>query len=561
MLQHSVSALLLFSSLLFPFRGAARQPAPAQDQGGKPSAQKASEAETIRIDTALVTLSVGVFDQKGRQVDNLTQENFEVYEDGQRQAIAFFSPADEPVSFGLLLDSSQSMGETGKLQNAKAVALAFLRAGNPKNEAFCLSFNDSSRLISDFTADYQKIASSLDQLEAGGGTAVYDAILAGLERLGRGRHRRRALLVITDGVDQHSQHSAAAVLQRARQADAQIYTVAFFSPVEAEVFKAGGPKVMLVDGSEVDNPQFVFKTLAEETGAEAFFPRSAQELNQIMAQIAASLRRQYTLAYYPPNQSGDARYRQIRVRLTGSGTRGWQVKTRRGYALSATGNNDAQAAGASARSENPLARLANESKPRASLSAPEQPGPEIYRETFDDPSTGWPNTEKSFYQKGRYHVLGQRVVPVANYVYRDFEASVSVEMLTGPENAGERSFGGLAGVTDVGTLPSVGFSFRVNPEGYYTFLIAPTPTGQYGFYTLTKVAAGQQTTLISWKRDQAIRFRNRLTVRCRGPQIELAINGLRVMELRDAAHRTGSLSLTLASGHAVFDDVLIKRIE
>ena len=275
----------------------------AQSKSQKPSEAKSEKQEPLRINTSLVSLSVGVNDKKGRSIDNLRKESFEVSEDGKPQSIEFFGQVDQPISFGLLLDRSQSMSESAKAENAKAVAVSFLRAGNPQNDAFCLAFNESPLLIADFTSDYAKIESKLDGVQAEGGTALYDAIIEGLEKLAQAKHRRRALVVITDGRDQHSKHSLADLVRRAQQSDAQIFTVGFFSPVESGVYKEERQVVKLADGKEVDNPRFVFKTLAVETGAETFFPKSAKELADAIAQIAANLRRQYTLAYYPTTQN------------------------------------------------------------------------------------------------------------------------------------------------------------------------------------------------------------------------------------------------------------------
>jgi Ca-activated chloride channel family protein len=211
----------------------------------KPSKTNPEDQETLRINTALVTLSLGVNDKKGRPLANLKKESFEVFEDGRLQTIEFFGQEDQPISFGLLLDRSRSMSESAKAQNAKAVAISFLRAGNPLNEAFCLVFNESPSLVADFTSDYAKIESNLAGLQAEGGTALYDAIIEGLEKLARAKHRRRALVVITDGRDQHSKHSLADLVKRAQQSDAQIYTVGFFSPAESEVYKDEGQRVKM----------------------------------------------------------------------------------------------------------------------------------------------------------------------------------------------------------------------------------------------------------------------------------------------------------------------------
>jgi len=215
-----------------------------------------------------------------------------------------------------------------------------LHASNPRNEVFCLAFNDRVELLRDFTSDYAQVESALGNLESGGGTALYDAIISGLEKLKNGKHKRRALVVITDGGDQHSRHTLTSLIDRAQRSDAQVYTVGFFNKSEEEIYKASGSRITLVDGREVDNPGFVFKTLAEETGAETFFPRSEQELNKATSDIASGLRYQYALAYYPEDQTTDDRYREIQVRIRGARAGELKIKARKGYRMSRSSDGD-----------------------------------------------------------------------------------------------------------------------------------------------------------------------------------------------------------------------------
>jgi Ca-activated chloride channel family protein len=530
----------------------------AQTKSQKPSKTNPEEAETLRINTALVTLSAGVTDKQGRPVSNLTRESFAVYEDGRLQPIEFFGQEDLPISFGLLLDRSQSMGETGKLENAKTVALSFLRAGNPQNEAFCLAFNEAPALVADFTSDYPQIEAKLAQIGRDGGTALYDAIIEGLERLARARHRRRALVVITDGRDEHSRHSLADLIRRAQQSDAQIYTIGFFSPVETEAYRTGKPTVTMADGKEVENPRFVFRTLAAQTGAETFFPKSAKEMAGAIAQIAASLRRQYTLAYYPANQSSDDSYRKITVKLIGERGDQWRVQTRQGYRLSEPLSAAPAATAASEKPETAANRIAVVIAPRFNTERVEEIGPPLYRETFDSPSANWPQEETAYLKKGKLYLTGERVIAATPFVYADFEASVNVEVIGGPKDAGRRSSPGL---TDAGTLTAAGLSFRINQDGYYTLMVAPLPNGKEGLYKLLKVSGGKQTDLINWRKDSAITFRNRIKVRCAGSRIEIFINLLRIYAVNDGAHKEGRLNLVLSDGHVTFDDLVIKKLD
>jgi len=549
-----ISTMLLASS----DRG---EPLIAQTKSQNPSKASPEEQETLRIDTALVTLSAGVTDKKGRPVANLTKESFDIYEDGKLQSIEFFGQEDQPISFGLLLDRSQSMNESDKIENTKAVAVSFLRAGNPRNEAFCLAFNESPSIVADFTSDYRKIESSLAGLRIGGGTALYDAIIEGLEKLARAKHRRRALVVITDGRDQHSKHSLTDLVRRAQQSDAQIYTVGFFSPVESEAYKNEVQTVKLADGKEVDNPRFVFKTLAAETGAETFFPKSAKELADAIARIAASLRRQYTLAYYPTNQSSDDNYRRITVKLKGDHG---EIKTRQGYRtpepLSGAATETAEA--------QPGARqtLTVVITPRKEIQPAEELAPPVFRENFDTPSEAmikWPQSGKCSVSKGKLHVAEECVIPVGAFIYDDFEASVTATFILRPQrptNSGASSASGSISLPTSVSLPTIGVQFRINENGYYTLLLSPASGGSGGFYKLLKVANGQQTEITSWRRDAAIAMRNQVKLRCAESKLEIYVNNLRLDTLKDDSHKRGSISLVFSGEAGTFDDLTVKKL-
>ncbi|MBI1760286.1 MAG: VWA domain-containing protein [Acidobacteria bacterium] len=508
----------------------------------------AAESDTLRINTALVTLSVGITDKQGQPLTNLKQADFVLYEDGQLQELDFFGAEDQPISFGLLIDRSQSMGDTGKLENAKAVLQAFLRAGNPQNEAFCLAFNETAGVVMDFTSEYARMAKPLSRLWAEGGTAFYDALNAGLEHLQRGKHRRRALIVVTDGGDQHSRLRLDALLKRVQQSNTQIYIIGFFSSLEAAAYQTDDKKIELMGGQFVDNPRLVFKTLAAETGAETFFPKNAAELADTITRIAASLRRQYTLAYYPANQERDDRYRRLEVRVRNVSPP--QIKTRQGYRLTEPFDPAAEVGSSTeTASTKPAETAVFTLTPREPA---ETPVPPLYRETFDQPSSQWPQTEKTYVKKGKYYVHGAAVIPLPPFQYKDFELTVNAAL------AGEVLPPGSIGATELSVM---GLSFRVNPHGYYELSLAPFPGRHMGMFTLSKVANGQSTILRRADREPVIGLSNQIKVRCRGPQIELFINGLLVASLKDETHQAGAISLLFNGKAATFDDLTIRRLD
>ncbi|NOT64373.1 MAG: VWA domain-containing protein [Acidobacteria bacterium] len=518
----------------------------------QPQPAKANEPDTIRLDTKLALLNVGVFDKQGQPVGQLTQPDFTVFENGKPQEIAFFKQEDEPISFGLLLDRSQSMGESNKLEQAKAVALAFLRAGNPRNEAFCIAFNDYVGELSDYTSNYEQIASPLTLLKPEGGTALYDALIAGLDKLQRSRHPRRALIVITDGSDQHSKHTLNELLRRAQQSDVQIYTVGFYSPLEASVYNDDKATVETTAGVSVANPKFIFRALAEETGAETFFPRSAKELEQTIAAIAASLRRQYLLAYYLPDSPSDKSYRQIEVKVRNAALR---IKTRRGFLSDeATELDKTKPLGKHA-----AALLKLDLKNPGELAEAATEPPPLYRETFDQAGTHWPQTATSIIVKGKYRVNDKVVLPALPYQYSDFEATFSVNFLTPPERSRLDSGQIRNPTSDVFSV--AGMSFRMNETGYYQLSVSAAPNPEIGMYRLTKVAGGREIVLISWRRDSAIRVASQFKLKCVGEKIEIYANAMKLNEIKDATHRAGKVGLVFNGGTAEFDNLSIKRLD
>jgi Ca-activated chloride channel homolog len=550
----------------------------AQSESQKPSGANPEEAPPLRINTAVVTLSVGVSDRKGQPLANLAKESFEIFEDGKLQKIEFFGEEDQPISFGLLIDRSLSMNDSAKndsakIEKAKAVAISFLRAGNPQNEAYCLAFNESPSIVADFTSDYAKIESSLSEIQTEGGTALYDAIIKGLEKLEQAKHRRRALVIITDGRDQDSKHSLADLVKRAQQSDAQIYTVGFYSPIESKAYRAQGSKVKLSNGKETDNPRLVFKTLADATGAETFFPKSAEEFTQAIARIAASLRRQYTLAYYPTNPSAYDAYRRIMIKVKGDHG---EVKTRRGYRLSGPLDVAAETAEVRPESEKKSAagaspqKVAKEAKgaegatvakgPPKEIRPVEAPAPQFLREKFEDISGSlvkWPQSGNCAVKNGKLYVAEDCVVPVGEFIYGDFEAAVTATFLARPQRpAGVKASGSA-------NAPMIGLSFRINGNGYYKLLIAPPKEGGIGgggFYKLLKIAGGEQTELTPWRKDTSILMRNFIELRCAGSKIEIFANNLRLGSLNDISHKRGSISLTFSGETATFDDLAIKKL-
>ena len=262
----------------------------------------------------LVVLPVVVTDRDGRFVSDLAADRFTVFDNGRRVPIELFTNQDSPVTVGLIVDASGSMRP--KLGEAITATMRFARLSNPEDELFAVSFNDD---VVDLMPGRQfLLASDLEGLENAvrairpdGRTALYDGLMDGLDHLATGSRARKVLVVISDGGDNASNATLDAVLARARNSNAAIYTIGIF------------------DADDMDQNPRVLKSLAQTTGGERFLPRSAGDLLAACERIAREIRGGYTIGYVPPAQDG--LYHRIRVELAPSTGRKLNLRTRPGY--------------------------------------------------------------------------------------------------------------------------------------------------------------------------------------------------------------------------------------
>jgi len=284
--------------------------------------QKASLAQntdadqyTIRENVDFVVLHPTVVDRRGSLVSGLSREDFQVYEDGVLQEIKYFSHEDIPVTVGLVVDNSGSMGR--KRPEVITAALAFARSSNPEDQMFAVTFNENVSfglpVETPFTdkADHLEIA--LSRIAADGMTALYDAIAAGLEHVKKGNRDKKVLIVVSDGGDNASKKKLAQIMTMAGQSDAIIYTVGVF------------------DENDPDRNPGVLRQLARATGGEAFLPRLLEDVVPICQQIARDIRNQYTVAFAPTNRKQDGTYRVIQVKAGAQGRGRLTVRARAGY--------------------------------------------------------------------------------------------------------------------------------------------------------------------------------------------------------------------------------------
>ncbi len=308
-----LAATLVAAFLSVPLRAQSPQPSPATKPSNHPAV-----ATRIHVYSNLVNVLFTVTNKKHQLVTDLTKNDFRVYEDKKPQTISFFSrETNLPLRIGILIDTSNSVRE--RLHFEKEAAIDFLqdvlRPG--KDEAFVVGFDAEAQVIQNYTDDLGRLASAIRSLQAGGATALFDAIYYACKQKmiffpPPQPYLRRVLIVLSDGRDNQSEHTRDEALAMAQnqQVEATIYTIS--------TNRSGLP-------SPGDR---VLKELAAQTGGRAFFPLQAGDLTSAFAQIARDLRSQYSLAYYSTNTAHNGAFRTIKIvpRL-----KGLRVQAKPGY--------------------------------------------------------------------------------------------------------------------------------------------------------------------------------------------------------------------------------------
>jgi Ca-activated chloride channel family protein len=294
-----------------------------QAQTGKPDQQpQDSNIESLKIATEMVQLDVKVVDQSGHPVPGMTKNDFVVYEDKVRQEIESVSREEVPISLGLLIDTSGSMRP--KLWTVSDAAADLIRQMRPDDEAFIGEFKEETKLVQDFSSNRLRLTNALRELYSSGGTALLDAIIAGADYMyEKGKRRRKALVVITDGLENHSSVKEREVIRAMKEDEVQIYLVG--------IIEGGGGSWGLFGKSPERKAKDLLIRLAEDSGGRAFFPKEVGEMSMIAAQIAADLRAQYVVSYYPSNEQRDGAFRTVRVEAASRNNRKLIASTRQGY--------------------------------------------------------------------------------------------------------------------------------------------------------------------------------------------------------------------------------------
>jgi len=265
-------------------------------------AVKIVPGKVIRTDVDLALVNVTVTDPYNRLVTGLEQDNFRVSEDGTEQEIVSFSSEDVPISIGVIFDFSGSM--SNKVDKAREAALQFFKTANPQDEFFLVSFNERAELTSTFTNSVEDLQSRMMLTAPKGRTALLDAIYLGLSQMRGAHNAKRALLILSDGGDNHSRYNENDIKRLVKEADTQLYAIGLFDPL--------GYRNRTME--ELNGPSLL-ADITELTGGRVFAVEHLNDLPDIASKIGMELRNQYVLGYRPSNHAHDARWRKIKVKL------------------------------------------------------------------------------------------------------------------------------------------------------------------------------------------------------------------------------------------------------
>jgi Ca-activated chloride channel homolog len=276
--------------------GLAQGPIPQRPRNAQQPAAEPPRPN-LRVDTQLVLVPVSVNDKLNRPVSGLEKEHFRLFEDSVEQPIVQFAMDDEPVAVGLIFDTSGSMEH--KLPVSRRAAAEFFRVANPEDEFFLVEFGDGPRLRVPLTGDAGRIESQLAFSIARGSTALLDAIYMGLHEIKKSKKNKKALLIISDGGDNHSRYSMNEVQNLVRESDVLIYSIGVFGGFGTPE-EAGGPGML--------------SHISEQTGGR-MFEANVMEMPDIARKIGIELRNRYILGYSPQAQQRDGKYHRILVKL------------------------------------------------------------------------------------------------------------------------------------------------------------------------------------------------------------------------------------------------------
>jgi Ca-activated chloride channel family protein len=260
----------------------------------------------LRVGVNLVLVPVAVTDPANRLVTDLQKTDFIVYEGKEKQEIQSFSVESEPISVGVILDVSKSMSD--KIDTEREAVAEFFKNANPQDDYFVITLSDRPRLVADTTQSIDEIEEKLTYAVPSGNTALLDGIYVGVAKLRTARYKRRALLVISDGGDNHSHYSARETKSLVQEADVLVYSIGIIDNMPVPGFKTIEEKL----------GKHLLTEITDTTGGRTVVADNRTKVAGIAATISRELREQYVLGYRPTNAAHDGKWRKIKVRVAAS---------------------------------------------------------------------------------------------------------------------------------------------------------------------------------------------------------------------------------------------------
>jgi Ca-activated chloride channel homolog len=253
----------------------------------------------LKVAVDLVLVPVTITDPMNRLVTGLDKENFQLFEGSSKEEIKSFSSEDAPVSLGVIFDSSGSM--SSKMDRAKDAVVEFFKTANPQDEFFMITFSDEPEMVADFTNSVEEIQDKLVFTVPRKRTALLDAIYMGVSKMRQAKYPKKALLIISDGGDNHSRYTEGEIKALVKEADVMVYAIGIYDRYFPTQEERLGPALL----GEV----------TQLTGGRAFTVDNPNDLADVASKIGIELRNQYVLGYRPTSISRDGKWRKIKVKL------------------------------------------------------------------------------------------------------------------------------------------------------------------------------------------------------------------------------------------------------
>ena len=272
---------------------------PKPELAANSGAGLSARVRPMKVDVDLVLVPVTITDPMNRLVTGLDKVNFQLFEGNAAQEIRTFSSEDAPVSLGVIFDSSGSM--SSKMDRAKEAVVEFFKTANPQDEFFMITFSDEPETVSDFTNSVDEIQNKLVFAVPRHRTALLDAIYMGVSKMRQAKYAKKALLIISDGGDNHSRYTEGEIKSMVKEADVMIYAIGIYDRYASAMEERLGPQLL--------------NDITELTGGRAFTIDNPNDLGDVATKIGVELRNQYVLGYRPTKVVRDGKWRKIKVKL------------------------------------------------------------------------------------------------------------------------------------------------------------------------------------------------------------------------------------------------------